>query len=131
MRTPGQAPARDLEMELHEACSQYYADPLGFVHHLFPWPINGESGPDAWQAEVLRDVGRAVEARGFNGVHPVLPIRLGISSGHGIGKGALFAWLVDWIMSTRPQSPFPSAMAFATRGFERFSEPIRWAVRLE
>src|SRR6266702_7969182 len=26
------------------------------------------------------------------------------TSGHGVGKSTLVAWLVDWIMSTRPQA---------------------------
>ena len=52
--------------------------------------------------EVLEELGAAVRARGFDGRTPVAPIRAAISSGHGIGKSALFAWIVDWIMSTRP-----------------------------
>lgn len=30
------------------------------------------------------------------------PIRVAVSSGHGIGKSTLQAWVVDWITSTRP-----------------------------
>lgn len=96
------ADADRAECELHEFVGQFYADPLGFVIAAYPWPINGVAGPDAWQRRVLTDIGEAVSARGFNGVDPVEPIREAISSGHGIGKSALFAWIVDWIMSTRP-----------------------------
>ena len=30
------------------------------------------------------------------------PIRMATASGHGIGKSTLVAWIVDWLMSTRP-----------------------------
>jgi hypothetical protein len=43
-----------------------------------------------------------VRANDFDGHTPVPPIRMATASGHGIGKSALVAWLVDWIMSTRP-----------------------------
>jgi hypothetical protein len=43
-----------------------------------------------------------VKARRFNGVDAVKPIRSVVSSGHGIGKSVEVAWVVDWIMSTRP-----------------------------
>lgn len=92
---------RNVEAELEEFIGQFYDDPLGFVQCCYPWPINGEAGPDVWQAQTLTEIGEAVKARAFDGVTPVLPIREAISSGHGIGKSALFAWLCDWLMSTR------------------------------
>jgi hypothetical protein len=93
--------ATGYETALHQFCAECYADPLAFVVAMYPWPINGAPGPDTWQAEVLADIGRQVQARGFDGVTPVLPIREAVASGHGIGKSALIAWIVDWIMSTR------------------------------
>lgn len=95
--------AKSYEQLLHEAVSDYYADPLGFVLFAYSWPINGEDGPDEWQAQVLTEIGREVEKRGFTGKGNVLPIRELISSGHSIGKSALIAWVVDWLMSTRPE----------------------------
>ncbi len=96
-----------------------YADPLGFVLYAFPWaedpslqlvrlpaPWNlvydSEFGPDAWACELLDRAGRAVRERGFDGLHAVAPIREAVASGHGIGKSALVAWLILWLMSTRP-----------------------------
>ena len=73
---------RDYETLLHEAVAEYYADPLGFVLAMWDWPVNGEPGPDVWQEQVLKELGAAVSERGFTGVGNVLPIRLGISSGH-------------------------------------------------
>jgi hypothetical protein len=100
------APALSYEEMLHEEVSRYYADPLGFVMAMYPWGEPGqlerEPGPDTWQVEFLTKVGRDVTDRGFDGYAPVDSIQYAISSGHGIGKSVMVAWLVDWIMSTRP-----------------------------
>jgi len=45
-----------------------------------------------------------VARNGFDGQAPVPPIRRAVSSGHGIGKSVMVAWLVNWIMSTRPHA---------------------------
>ena len=95
-----QAVTRDLERELHEDCASYYADPLGFVLGMYPWPVKGQSGPDQWQADALTWIGQQVRARGFHGL-AVEPIRFGTSTGHGVGKTAFFAWITIWLMSTR------------------------------
>jgi len=83
-----------------------YADPLAFVLGAFPWgepgPLQDYDGPDTWQREQLVYLGEQVAERGFNGVDPVAPIREAVSSGHGIGKTVDVAWIVLWIMSTRP-----------------------------
>lgn len=97
--------ARAVEDELHDAMADLALDPLNFVRVAYPWgepgPLAHYHGPDTWQADILADIGRQVRARRFDGVHPVLPIRIAVSSGRGVGKGALTAWLVNWIMSTR------------------------------
>jgi hypothetical protein len=94
------------EAMLHEEVAQYYADPLGFVLFAYPWgepgPLEAHDGPDTWQRECLVWIGEQVTARGFDGVHAVEPIREAVSSGHGIGKSVLVAFIVDWLMSTRP-----------------------------
>lgn len=91
---------------LAEEVAQYYGDPLGFVLFAFPWGADGSlrdyNGPDAWQRDYLEWLGQEVMARGFDGVTAVTPIRTAVSSGHGIGKSTLQAWLTVWIMSTRP-----------------------------
>jgi len=101
--------AQDYEIQLADDLSQFYADPLGFVRYAYPWGEKGSSlvnydGPDQWQVELLNQIGAAVRERGFDGELPVKPIREAIASGHGIGKSTLVAWLVNWIMSTRPMS---------------------------
>jgi hypothetical protein len=95
------------EAEIANYMAKYYSDPFAFVMSAYPWGKPGTSlekfqGPDQWQEDLLRDIGREVYLRGFNGVDPVAPIREAVASGHGIGKSTMVAWLVDWLMSTRP-----------------------------
>lgn len=96
------------EHELAEFIGQFYADPLGFVIACYPWGESGwlhdQAGPDAWQQEFLTKLGQQVATRGFDGLHAVAPIRMAASKGHGVGGSTLLAWIVDWIMSTRPHA---------------------------
>ena len=109
------------ELMLARDMGRFYDDPLGFVMYAFPWTTDkalqivrlpapwdliygSEYGPDKWACELLEEIGQAVRARAFDGVHPVEPIQYAVSSGHGIGKSAMAAWLTLWIMSTRPYS---------------------------
>src|ERR1051326_3840900 len=105
--TKNSTSARDLE--LAEFVAEFYADPLGVVEACYPWgepggPLVHHAGPDVWQRQFLAGVGAEVTANGFNGHDPVDAVLRATSSGHGIGKSALVAWLVDWIMSTRPHA---------------------------
>jgi hypothetical protein len=96
-----------IEGELAEFIGQFYADPLGFVLAAFPWgedgPLKDHDGPDTWQREYLTWLGEEIKARRFDGITAVPPIRAGCSSGHGLGKSTIQAWIVVWIMSTRPR----------------------------
>ena len=113
--------ADTLDTALARDLARFYADPLGFVMYAYPWDTDPslqlvrlsepwsfvygcEFGPDAWACQLLDDLGAEVRARAFDGVHAVAPIQFAISSGHGIGKSAMAAWLTHWIMSTRPHS---------------------------
>lgn len=101
-------PTTAKDLEIADLVASCYHDPLRFVVKCYPWgepgPLQQHSGPDVWQEAFLRDVGAQVKARRFDGHTPVAPIREAVSSGHGIGKTVEVAWLVDWIMSTRPHS---------------------------
>lgn len=83
-------------------------DPLRFTLEGFGWSEPGflqdHDGPDVWQTAFLARVGEEVRARAFDGHTPVMPIRMAVSKGHGIGGSTLLAWLVCWIMSTRPHA---------------------------
>jgi len=94
---------RELEAEMR-ACR---ADPLRFVRLAYPWGEDGplqREEPEKWQCEFLEWLGSEIRDRNFDGFNPVRPIRCAVSSGHGIGKSTLVAWLVNYIMSTRPWS---------------------------
>lgn len=98
-----------LNQTLAEDISQFYADPLGFVLYAYPWKVKGSplenfDGPDEWQREFLFDLGEEIKKRDFRGKDPVAPIRMTISKGHGVGGTTIAAWLVDFIMSTRPNA---------------------------
>lgn len=106
--------------DLAEALAEGYFDPLYFVLWAFPWgddpslalvPLaepwasrypNCKYGPDQWACELLDEIGKQVRERNFDGIHAVKPVRIAVSSGHGIGKSAITAWLVCWLMATRP-----------------------------
>ena len=93
--------------ELADAIAEFYADPLGHVLFSYPWgegQLAGFEGPDDWARAFLTDLGAEVRKRGFDGRTAVDPIQFSTASGHGIGKSALTAWLIRWIMDTRPFS---------------------------
>ena len=84
-------------------------DPLRHVLASYPWgevgtPLENWSGPDPWQRDFLIELGEQVTANAFDGFTAVPPIQFSTSSGHGIGKSCLSAWIIIWIRDTRPQS---------------------------
>ncbi|MEE9598163.1 MAG: hypothetical protein V3V96_15435 [Acidiferrobacterales bacterium] len=107
--------------DLGDEMKKYYYDPLGYVMFNFPWdtdpaiqqvPLrapyseryNSEFGPDVWACEFLDEWGKDIVERGFDGANAVLPIQYATASGHGIGKSVLVAWIIKFIMDTRPFS---------------------------
>lgn len=125
------ATIEELDLQLADDVAQFYADPLGFVLYAFPWgedgPLKDFTGPDQWQMEFLQDLGREVRERAFDGVHPVDPIKMSVGSGRGIGKSALSAMLVCWVMSTRPDSRVTvTANTFAQLETRTWAEAQTW-----
>jgi hypothetical protein len=98
----------DPDSELVELVARYANDPLGFVMMAYPWGEEGllkdHAGPDVWQMEFLTKWGEELRGNKFNGMAAVAPVRRAVSSGHGIGKSVMVAWIVDFIMSTRPHA---------------------------
>jgi hypothetical protein len=106
--------------QLADQVAEFYADPLGFVMWAWPWDTDESTqmvelqepyksrfpgckfGPDVWACEFLDQLGAEIANRGFDGRHAVDPIQFSTASGHGIGKSALSAWLIIFIMATRP-----------------------------
>jgi hypothetical protein len=92
------AAAPQLGQELVQDIASFHDDPLGFVKYVFPWgegDLEGQSGPDIWQAELLEDIGKHIregEGRSYQSA---------VASGHGIGKGAVTAWILLHQMACR------------------------------
>ncbi len=79
-------------------------DPLNFVRYIFPWnqegtPLADFSGPRRWQEKILRDIGNHIRKNETMDLPEMY--RLAVASGRGIGKSALVAWLILWMLSTR------------------------------
>jgi hypothetical protein len=99
--TGGQSAQSDAAAQaaLFERIFSFRADPLGYVLYNFPWGVKGtflenETGPDDWQIRVMTAIRDGV-------LTPGEAIQIAVSSGHGVGKTTLVAWLIKWFMSTR------------------------------
>lgn len=74
-------------------------DPLRFVLRAYDWGVGeleGKDGPREWQALVLSDLRDHLQGPTARSE----PFLAAVASGHGIGKSATVAWLIDWAMST-------------------------------
>ena len=126
-----QVAKRDAEAELHDWVADHYADPLGYVRGAFSW---GEEGtalwaykePRFWQCEFLEWLGHEIGLRKFDGITPVDPIRGAVSSGHGVGKGALCGMLTNFIMSTRRNAKGTVTANTATQLDDKTWAAIQW-----
>lgn len=107
------------EDKLIEDVGSFYDDPLGFVLYAFPWHTNPQIqqvempekyqeeygsvyGPDQWAIDFLEKLGKKVREANDPTSELSYPLQFSTASGHGIGKTTLVAWLILWIMSTRP-----------------------------
>jgi hypothetical protein len=85
-----------LKREIASALAEAAKDPLLFVLTMFPWgrgQLADFSGPEEWQTKILTLVRDGL-------LTPNEAIQVAVSSGHGIGKSTLVAWLILWSMST-------------------------------
>lgn len=84
------------EADVVKYIAKFKHDPYGFVLAAFPWgkgALKNYEGPDEWQKAVLCAVGQGI-------ISMSTAIKIAVSSGHGIGKSALVAWLILWAMAT-------------------------------
>lgn len=96
--------------DLAEKMADFYDDPASFVMFAFPWGEKGTPlarfphGPDEWHLALFSAMAEHVKEniKRMQEGKPAKPWRSSIASGHGIGKSACVAWLIIWIMSTRP-----------------------------
>jgi hypothetical protein len=127
--------AQAIDLEIADLVAECHHDPLEFVKIAYPWgepgtPLEHEAGPDENQQEFLRELGKEVLARGFDGHTPVMPVRMSETSGHGTGKSAMGAWIADWILSTRPHSIGTVTAGTFVQLESRTWAAIRWWTKL-
>ena len=87
------------EEELDLLIASFTHDPVKFVKFAYPWgegELSDSAGPRKWQRESLELIGNHLR----NKATRYTPLLLAISSGHGIGKTADIAMVIDWAMST-------------------------------
>lgn len=124
-----------------------YARPLAHVLFAYDWGVDralqlvklpdeyrlqfdSEHGPDLWACELLDSIGKEVQTRGFDGTKAVDAIRAAVSSGHGVGKSAITAWITNWLMSTRPNARgVITANTSAQLESKTWSEIGKWSKR--
>lgn len=80
-------------------------DPLGFVLYSFPWGEPGSelehaTGPEGWQVSELTFIRDRLAAGDDPNRVLQEAIQLATTSGHGVGKSALVAWIILWGIST-------------------------------
>lgn len=84
-------------------------DLLAWVLYAFPWgqpntPLARYSGPKKWQAAILNEISNHIKENKRlleSGMDPKV-YKLAVTSGRGIGKSSLVAWIVLWFMSCVP-----------------------------
>jgi hypothetical protein len=114
MRTPVYSDEVEQHLMVDLWSASLSDNPEAFVRYVFPWgqkdtPLARFTGPRKWQREVLaiitkniaknKEAGMTADEAKEEAVYGV--IRLAVASGRGIGKSALVAWLVLWMLSTR------------------------------
>ena len=110
MQTPIYSGAEEQALMTRLWSPQLADDPERFVLFCFPWgqkgtPLERFRGPRKWQRQVLRDIAAHIRAnkgdkeRQLSGIYEML--RMATASGRGIGKSALVAWLILWMLTTR------------------------------
>ena len=109
----------DTDIALLDSLGEFAYDPLAWVYWAFPWGIEGgelskETGPDEWQLDILRRIRDKI-------ITPDEAIRIAVTSGHGVGKSALVAWLVWWAFST-----FPGTRGVVTANTENQLKTKTW-----
>ncbi len=106
---------------LIEDAGKYFGHPLQWAAYAFDWDSDpelqivktpekykhvwkSEYGLDEYALEFLDAWGEAIRKNGFNGKKAVNAYQAAIASGHGIGKSALTAICILFILSTRPNA---------------------------
>lgn len=107
----------ETERKLAEFMGSFYADPYGWVMAAFPWgqattadgadnPLKDKKGPELWQEDLLKDLGEHIKRNiEFKAMGLDMKVwKSAVASGHGVGKSAIVAWIILFLMSTRPDT---------------------------
>lgn len=95
----------NIDEELAEEMAACYLDPYRFVLVAFDWgrgELEKFPGPDEWQTKHLKDIRDALQEMRSNPETVDDALFEAIKAGHGVGKTADVAWIILWLMSTRP-----------------------------
>ena len=101
--------AEDEQLLMTKLWSPYIKDdPEAFVMFAFPWgqpntPLEKFKGPRKWQRRALRRITEFIKSNkaAMDSGEFIQAFRRAVSSGRGVGKSALVAWLILWMLSTR------------------------------
>ena len=88
-----------IEQQLINDIASFANDPHKFSLYAFPWgsgELVGSNGLRTWQKEVST----TIKTHLSNPATQYEPLKIAIASGHGIGKSAEIAMIIDWAMST-------------------------------
>jgi hypothetical protein len=112
---------------LADQMEEYAADPAGFVRDAYGWgdgALAKHSGPRAWQEELLGVIGAHLQDETTR----CTPLRIAVASGHGIGKSAFISMVLDWAMSTCPETrAVVTANTDAQLRTKTWPEVAKWA----
>ena len=86
----------EAEKQLIADLAAFAHDPYGFVLYAFAWGKGDLTGKSVlpWQRDILQAMGKGL-------ITVQQAIQLAVSSGNGVGKSALVAWVILWALSTR------------------------------
>ncbi len=125
-----------IDLQLAGDIGQFTYDFNGLVDYLYPWGSKDHkldtfpyNQPKKWQRDILRaasDHRKDNYYRRALGID-MIPFRACVSSGHGIGKSALVAWLIECFMATTPDCRgVVSAMTAAQLETKTWPELAKW-----
>lgn len=115
-------------MDIIEELASFSDRPYDFVLWAFPWGEPGteletELGPNEWQTQYLLDLQSDLSRFGelLATLQETSPIQTAVTSGHGVGKSALVAWLILWGICT-----FEDAIGVVTANTENQLKTKTW-----
>lgn len=117
-----QAPAipAHIEKELRHDIAQMDDDPLAFARYIYGWgdgDLVDSGGPRKWQQQILTDIRDHLK----DAKSRFRPLRIAVSSGHGVGKSSLVGFILHWALSTCDQA---RATVTATTGTQLATKTV-------